>query len=518
VSDVADTEKPAKVSGARRRVLAAARAATPDQEGGRRLPHPTDRAILYATEKAGLHRDDELGGWARLADLPFEPRRGYHATLGRTGDERRIFVKGAPEVLLGRCRYRLSKDGRRITAAAARRDDWQAKVTELAGRGLRVLVVAERELEAGAGFDDHSIDDLTFLGLLGLKDPVRSTSAEALDDLARAGVRTIMITGDHPVTAAGIAAELGLSTRGVLTGTDIDRLTDTELGGRLGEVDVCARVTPAHKVRIVRALQQQDLVVAMTGDGANDAPAIRLADVGVALGTRATDAARDASDLVVTDDRIETIVAAVVEGRALWASVRDATAILVGGNLGEITFTLAGSALTGTAPINTRQLLLVNLMTDVLPAMAIAVSPPVDTTPEDLLTEGPDASLGESLNRAIAQRAAVTTVGTTAGWLSARLTGRARRASTVALASLVGTELGQTLATGWRSPLVVASSLGSMGALVGIIQTPGLSQMFGCTPLGPLAWSQALTSAGIATVGGELVPEAIRRVSAVVGR
>lgn len=518
VGDGSETQTPAETSGLRRRVLAAARAATPDDEGGRRLPHPTDRAILYATEEAGLHRHDELGGWEKLAELPFEPRRGYHATLGRTGAGRLVYLKGAPEVILDRCRYRLAADGRRIKATDARRRAWADRVEALAARGLRILVVAERPVAAGEGFDDHIVDDLTFLGLLGLEDPVRETSAKAIDDLRRAGVRTIMITGDHPTTARGIGAVLGLDGADVLTGPDIDRLSDEALAERLGSVAVCARVTPAHKVRIVRALQGAGRTVAMTGDGANDAPAIRLADVGVALGTRATDAARDASDLVVTDDRIETIVAAVVEGRALWASVRDATAILVGGNLGEIAFTLAGSILTGTSPINTRQLLLVNLMTDVLPAMAIAVSPPTDTDPDDLLAEGPEASLGDALNRAIIERAAVTTVGTTAGWAAARVTGRRRRASTVALASLVGTELGQTLTTGWRSPLVVASSLGSMGALVGIIQTPGLSHLFGCTPLGPLGWTQAATSATAATLGGRFVPAAIDRVASAIRR
>lgn len=215
----------------------------------------------------------------------------------------------------------------------------------------------------------------------------------------------------------------------------------------------------------------------------------------------------------MTDDRIETIVQAVVEGRALWSSVRDATAILVGGNIGEIAFTLTGAMITGRPPLNARQLLLVNLLTDVAPAMAIAVAPPGDRTPEELLVEGPDRSLGEALNRAIAVRAATTTLGTAGAWAMARLTGRAQRASTVALAGLVGTELGQTIAAGHRSPMVVVSGLGSAALMAGIIQTPGLSQMFGCTPLGPIGWAQALSAAGAATAGSVVIPHLLPRVS-----
>ena len=512
VSDGEVDEVPESLGEARRRVLAVARAATPDAENGDRLPHPTDRAVLYAAEMAGLHRHEELDGWAPLEEIPFEPNRGFHAIVGSTQRDSLLCVKGAPEVILPRCTRRIDSAGRRAPASGRTRAAWQAHVEELAHAGLRILVVAERTIRRGTSLDEQQISDLTFVGLLALKDPIRDTARQAVEDLGSAGVRVIMITGDHPVTALGIASELGLSTVGCLTGDEIDRLTDTELGGRLTEATVCARVTPAHKVRIVRALQHRGHVVAMTGDGANDAPAIRLAEVGIALGTRATDAARDASDLVVTDDRIETIVNAVVEGRALWASVRDATAILVGGNLGEITFTLAGSLLTGSPPINTRQLLLVNLMTDVLPAMAIAVSTPPNVSPDSLLAEGPDASLGDALTRAIVERAIVTTLGTTGGWIAARLTGRRRRADTVALASLVATELGQTLLTGWRSPFVVASGVGSMAALVGVIQTPGLSRLFGCTPLGPLAWSQALSSAGVATIGSFAVSPLVDRL------
>lgn len=498
VGDGTVEEEPAAATAERRRVLAAARAATPDAEDGRRLPHPTDRAILYAAEAAGLHRVDELGGWVVEDELPFEPGRGYHATVGVAGGVRRLYVKGAPEILLPRCGAVLVR-GRSRPLGASGRAAIEEKVAEIAGSGRRVLLVAERELPSRTPLTDEEVTGLVLVGTLALEDPVRETAPEAIGDLRRAGVRVIMITGDHPATAAGIGSLLGLDGgRGILTGPEIDTLAEDALAERLAEVDVCARVTPAHKVRIVRALQARGRVVAMTGDGANDAAAIRLADVGIALGTRATDAARDASDLVVTDDRIETIVSAVAEGRGLWRSVRDATSLLVGGNLGETVFTLAGTLPTGRPPLNARQLLLVNLFTDVLPAMAVAVSPPPGISADDLLAGGPDAALGDTLTRAVVARAATTAAGTTAGWVLGRVAGAGRRLDTVALVSLVGTELAETLALRWRSPLVVASSLGSAAALAAVVQTPGVSRIFGCTPLTPGDWVRAAAGAGAA--------------------
>lgn len=502
----------AELSDEGRRVLAIARAATPDSEQGRKLAHPTDRAIVYAIDDADLDWRDELGGWEPLDSLPFEPSRGYHAVLATSRSTNRIAVKGAPEVLLDRCTRIRRRDGRIDPLTPARRSKVEKIMEDRARRGLRVLVIAERESPGTEDLDDDDVDDLTYVGSMGLADPLRPASPQAVADLRDSRIRVLMITGDHPATAQGIGDELGLATdNGVLTGAEIDQLHDEELTERLATTEICARVTPSHKVRIVRALRQAGHVVAMTGDGANDALAIRLADVGIALGTRATDAARSASDLVVVDDSIETIVAAVVEGRALWTSVRDAISILVGGNLGEVGFTLAGSLPSGVAPLNTKQLLLVNLMTDALPAMAIAVSPPPHKTPHELMIEGPDRSLGKKLDDAIVLRAVSTALGAGGGYVSARLTGRRKRASTVALVSLVGTELGQTMVSSWRSPLVVASSAASFGVLAGVVQTPGLSQFFGCTPLGPLAWAQAMTAATTATVGSMVGPGLLER-------
>jgi cation-transporting ATPase I len=328
----------------------------------------------------------------------------------------------------------------------------------------------------------------------------------------RAGVRVVMLTGDHPSTAEAIAAEIGaLNGLRVMTGPELEALDDDALTEALTGVAVFARVTPEHKARIVTSFRKAGKVVAVTGDGANDVPAIRLADVGIALGTNAAPATRAAADIVMADDRIETIIDAIVEGRGMWASVRDALGILLGGNIGEIAFTLGSSFLTGRSALNTRQLLLVNLLTDMLPAMAVAVRPPSASSPERLLAEGPEASLGAALTRDIYLRAVVTAAAATAAWSLARVSGTRGRADTVGLIGLVSAQLLQTLALGSRDRMVVLAVVSSLAALGVIISVPGLSQLFGCRPTGPLGWSIGLGCAAAATVVGAMVDRRLIR-------
>jgi cation-transporting ATPase I len=514
-----------------RRVLAAALRASPEKNG-RPLPHMTDEAVVRGAAAAAVEEDEGAPGWTRLDELPFEPSRGYHASLGHTTDGTHLLaVKGTPEELILRCGRRLDTQGRRHDLDTPGREAISSEVEAIARSGLRVLAVAERRERSGPGaakagpggtgiaeapgtgqspppsvLEDGRIQDLDFLGLMAFADPVRPAAAEAVRAIQAAGVRVVMVTGDHPSTAEGIAAEIGiLGDRRVMTGLELARTSDGALDALLPDISVFARVAPADKVRIVAAYQRTGRTVAMTGDGANDAPAIRLADAGLAIGKRCTTAARDAADVVIADDRIETIVDAIVEGRALWVSVRDAIGILLGGNIGEVIFTVGASVVTGRPPLSARQLLLVNLLTDVAPALTIATRPPPNISAARLAAEGPELSLAGALQRDIMVRAVTTAAGAGGAYAVASLTGRPRRASTTALVALVGTQLGQTIATSQRNPATVAAALGSAAVLAGIIQTPVVSNLFGCTPLGPVAWATGLGSAAVATAGGVVV-------------
>jgi len=510
VSDGAADDDTSHLAERRRLTLAAALRATPHPRPGG-LPHPTDQAVVSGASSAGVPADHGAPDWKRVASLHFEPARGYHAVLGRGAAGPLLSVKGAPEVVLPRCTTWRDGAGRPVAFDRSRRSRVEAELERLARQGLRVLAVAERPASGRQDLDDDRVARLELLGYVAVADVARPSAAAPVAEMLAAGISVVMVTGDHPTTAEAIAADLGLlDGRRVLTGPELGRLDDDALDAVVDDVAVFARVAPADKVRIVQALQRTGKVVAMTGDGANDAQAIRLADVGVAFGPKATPAARDAADLVVVDDRVDTLIDAIAEGRAMWASVRDALALLLGGNLGEVVFTTGAALVTGQSPLTPRQLLAVNLFTDLVPAMAIAVQPP-PAGRVDLRREGPETSLAGALARDVAVRATATSLSTGGAWLVARATGTPTRARTVALATLVGTQLGQTLAVGGRSPLVLASMLASAGGLVAVIGTPGLSQFFDCRPLGPMGWGIALTASGVGTAGSLIATSILAR-------
>ncbi|WP_433252436.1 HAD-IC family P-type ATPase [Streptosporangium sp. CA-135522] len=499
-----------------RRIVAAGLRASPRHDGGRPIAHPTDRAVVNGARRSRVTPEEGTGTWRRVDELPFEPGRGYHAVLGAGDSGPLLSVKGAPEIVLTRC-VSLLRDHRPVPLDGPLRAELEDEVDRLARRGYRVLAVAQRPASDRRDLDESRIGELTFLGFLCLADPVRATAAESVGRLMRAGVRIVMITGDHPSTAEAIAVELDVLNGGrIMTGPELDDLDDDTLAKTLPDVTVFARTTPAHKVRVVDCLRRCGMVVAVTGDGANDAPAIRAADVGIALGSRATAAARAAADVVVTDDRIETIVDAIIEGRAMWSSVRDALSILLGGNVGEIVFAVASSLITGRNVLNARQLLLVNLLTDMLPAMAVAVRPPAAASPERLLAEGPEVSLASSLTRDIYLRAAVTASAAGAAWTIGRMTGTRGRADTIGLVALVSAQLLQTLALGCRDRTVVLASLASLAVLSLAVSLPGLCRFFGCRLLGPAGWTIALGSAAAATAAGMAIQEWTREMSSSV--
>ncbi|MGK5639390.1 HAD-IC family P-type ATPase [Streptomyces sp. URMC 126] len=394
----------------------------------------------------------------------------------------------------GGARYGLATGGEQPFAGASGHEGRRPSATGDGGDGA-----AEPELP-------DMVHDLTLLGFLALADTPRPGAAEAVRRLTEAGTRVVMITGDHPATAAAVARELGIDAGEVVTGPALDTLAEPERTARVAGATVFARVSPEQKAGIVDALRSAGRVVAMTGDGINDAAAIRLADVGIGLSAHGSTSARAAADLVLAEPDPRLIVAALLEGRALWRSVRDAVAVLVGGNAGEVAFTVLGTAVSGRAPLGTRQFLLVNLLTDMLPALAIAVARTGAADDDDLAAGPVPAPLGRELGRALAVRGTATALGAAAAWQCGRVTGRAARASTMGLAALVLTQLGQTLTTDWRSPLVLTTAGVSALALVAVVQTPGVSHFFGCAPLGPVAWGTVLATSSAATLGAALAP------------
>jgi len=463
--------------------------------------HETDRAVAEAAAERGVALAEEPD-----AELGFTAGRGFSATA-RAG---RLVVKGAPEVVLARC----ADTGRAAET-----------VRGLAADGLRVLAVADRDLPDDVPGDlDAAACGLTPRGLVALADTVRPAAAGTVARLRAAGVRVLVVTGDHPQTAAAIAAQAGVPDADrVVTGARFARASDAERTRLVREAAVFARVSPEQKVSIVGALRRAGATLAMTGDGVNDAAAIRLADVGIGVPGPESPAARRSADLVLTDPDLGRLVDAIGEGRAMWSRVRDAVSVLVGGNAGEVAFTVLGAALGGRSPLGTRQLLLVNLLTDMFPALAMAVAAPrhppayggtgVDGPlaghpQEPELLAGPQHDFRAAVRRMMVVRGTATAAGATGAWVVGRISGTRRRAGTMGLAALITTQLGQTAWAGRRSPLVLVTAAASGAALAAVVQTPGVNRFFGCTALDPLAWLVVLGWAAAATAGAELVPRA----------
>lgn len=506
-----------------RRLLRAASRACPDPDDGPVL-HATDRAVLDAAAEV---LGDEAHRWDPIDEIPFESNRGYAAALGKTTKRLRLVVKGAPEVVLPRCAKLRTAEGA-VELTDELRERAQRAVHELAEQGLRVLVVARRDLADRPEDVEGAIGELTLLGFVGLADTPRPQTVPLVKALQDNGISVRMITGDHPVTAVAVAEQLGIAVREVATGADLDRLAEREQNELIERSTVFARVNPEQKVRIVAALRRAGHVVGMTGDGANDAAAIRTADVGIGLAAHGSAAARNAADLVLTDPDPTALLHALVEGRGMWQRVTDAVGVLVGGNAGEVAFTAYGTAVNGRAPLGTRQFLLVNMLTDMFPALALALSPSsAEAGPDEgadgaavvakraaQLAEIPPADLGDDLLRTLALRGAVTATGAAVAWTAGRVLATEQRAATIGLVALIGTQLGQTLISGRRSPMVWVTTAASGAVLGAIVMTPGLCHYFGCSPLGPVGWTIATGSAVAATAGAAVLPRLLPSAAA----
>ncbi|MDI3538348.1 MAG: P-type Ca2+ transporter type [Bacillota bacterium] len=354
---------------------------------------PTEAALLVAAAEAGLVRGYLEQDHPRLDEIPFDSDRKLMSTVHRWGKGVRLLVKGAPDVVLERCAS--YHDGRRAVPLDARaKAEWLRENEELAGQALRVLAVAYRDLPALAGDPQPTLESgLTLVGLIGLSDPVRPGVREAIARCRRAGIKTVMITGDHPATAIAVARELGLPwEEGVATGAELESWSQRELEERVERIAVYARVSPRHKLRIVRALKRRGHVVAMTGDGINDAPAMKEADIGVAMGRTGTDIAKEVSAMVIEDDNFTTIMAAVEEGRAIYDNIRKFIRYLLACNIGEVTTMLLAALLGLPLPLLPIQILWLNLVTDGFPALALGFDPPAPD-----IMERPPRHPGESI-------------------------------------------------------------------------------------------------------------------------
>jgi len=357
------------------------------------LGDPTEGALVVAARKAGLDAEALEARFRRVGEVPFSSERKLMSTL-HTDAERAerllVFTKGAPGVLLPRCNRELVGEETR-SLSDERRAQILAANDELAGRALRTLGIAYRALPAEAvardEIDERVERELVFAGLVGMLDPPREEARDAVARAKAAGIRPLMITGDHPRTASAIAVELGISQDGrAVTGGELQRMTDETLGETVRGVSVYARVNPEHKLRIVKALQRQGAVVAMTGDGVNDAPALKSADIGVAMGITGTDVSKQAADMLLTDDNFASIVAAVEEGRAIFSNIRKFLRYLLSSNIGEVMTMFFGVLLARqlglheagsgvVLPLLATQLLWINLVTDGAPALALGVDP-----------------------------------------------------------------------------------------------------------------------------------------------
>ena len=378
------SESPVRLSPGLRELLTAAvlcNGATLREENGRWhvIGDPTEGALLVAAAKVGLTKEGLEDTAPFTEEVPFDAERKMMTIIRRTADGNMAYVKGAPDVLLLRCTHRLTLDGVVEPLSAQHRQAILERNVSLARESLRVLAVAHRRLDdSPMQLRADSVErGLVFLGLLAMKDPLRTEAVEAVRLCRQAGITTVMITGDHKETAVAIAREIGLSGGDdtALSGAEVDSLTDEQLTQLVERITVYARVSAEHKLRIVQAWKRRGAIVAMTGDGVNDAPAIKAADIGVTMGLTGTDVTKEAADMVVTDDNFASIAAAVEEGRGVFDNIRKTVHFLLSCNVSELLVMLFATLLGLPLPLLPIQILWMNLVTDGIPALALAVDP-----------------------------------------------------------------------------------------------------------------------------------------------
>jgi magnesium-transporting ATPase (P-type) len=490
---------------------------------------PTEAALLIAASRLGIEPEEARAGHPVYAEIPFEPERQYSASVREFRGGHAVFVKGAPERLLAMSERMATEAG----DAPVDPDAVQKAAREVASGGLRVLGMAYRVLShPPAGPDDvPEPGGLTFLGLQGSKDPPRTGVREAIAGCQAAGIRVVMITGDHPATARAIGTEMGIAGRDaeVLTGADLAAMDEPALRGRVRDVALYARVAPEHKLRVVQALQGHGEVVAVTGDGVNDAPALRAANIGIAMGQSGTDVAREAADMVLTDDNFVTIYAAVEEGRVTFDNVRKVTFFLVSTGAAALLAILAALLFRWPLPFVPAQLLWLNLVTKGLQDVALAFEPG-----EPGVLERPPRRPEEGVISALLwERTAVVGVVMAAGTLvlfqrALEATGDLGLAQTVALTTMVVFQMfhvGNSRSE-YRSvfqlspvsnPFLFAATAAALGVHVVALHVPWSQFVLRVQPLGLATWVDILVAATTILVAIEL-HKLVRRPASRGGR
>lgn len=355
---------------------------------------PTEVAIVNAAINNGFDKKVLYQNMERIADVPFDSTRKMMTTIHKNGNKYRVITKGAPDVLIKHC-TNYYQNGE-IVPIYSKKEDIEIQNNNMANDALRVIAVAYKDIESKDELSNNEKieNNLTFVGLIGMIDPPREGVKEAVKTCRKAGIKTVMITGDHIQTAKAIASELGILRKGDLAidGIGLDKLSQEDLNRNIMKYSVFARVSPEHKVKIVKAYQSTGAVVAMTGDGVNDAPALKSADIGIAMGKGGTDVAKNASDMILTDDNFVTIVEAVKQGRNIFDNIVKAVHFLISTNIGEIVAIFVGLLLGIKSPLLAIQLLWVNLVTDSLPAIALGLEKP-ETNLMDRLPRNPKKSI-----------------------------------------------------------------------------------------------------------------------------
>ena len=468
--------------------------ATNNAETGASIGDPTEVALVMLGERFGVDEETYREQHPRLGELAFDSDRKLMSTLHDIDGTPTLFTKGAIDVLLDRSKWLLTREGK-VELTPERKEEIARVNMELSMEGLRVLAFAYKELDAVRPLTLDDENEFTFIGLISMIDPPRPEAIQAVADAKQGGIRTVMITGDHKVTATAIAKQLGIFLEGdeALSGVELDQMSDADLDERLEHISVYARVSPEHKIRIVNAWQRKGKIVSMTGDGVNDAPALKKADIGVAMGITGTEVSKDAASMILADDNFATIVKAVVNGRSVYTNIKNAIQFLLSGNTAGIFCVLYASLLALPVPFQPVHLLFINLLTDSLPAIAIGVEPAGDGLLDQKPRDPKEPILNRSLLVRIMTYGALIAAATMAAFFVGLNNGGDALAMTMAFATLTLARLFHGFncrgeASLFRLGLTTnRASLGAFAAgvvlLAAVLFIPGLTGLFQVAPL-----------------------------------